>query len=66
MKRAFYEHFKRDIPINGEIGTTLPTIHDENKPTNADPSNLEWENTEIDYIMNYENEYSQWRDRHEL
>ena len=23
----------------------------------------EWENTEIDYIVNYENEYSQWRDR---
>ena len=63
MRRAFYEHFKRDIPINGEIGTTLPTIHDENKPTITDPSNLEWENTEIDYIINYENEYSQWRDR---
>ncbi len=54
---------KRDIPINGEIGSTLPTIHDENKPTNTDPSNLEWENTEIDYILNYENEYSQWKDR---
>ena len=63
MRRAFYEHFKRDIPINGEIGTTLPTIHDENKPTITDPSKLEWENTEIDYIINYENEYSQWRDR---
>ena len=32
-------------------------------PSNAAPSNLEWENTEIDYIINYENEYSQWRDR---
>ena len=63
MRRAFYEHFKRDISIKGEIGTTLPTIHDENKPTNDDPTNLEWENTEIDYIVNYENEYTQWRDR---
>ena len=42
MRRAFYEHFKRDIPINGEIGTTLPTIHDENKPTNDEPENDEW------------------------
>ena len=63
MRRAFYEHFKRDISIKGEIGTTLPTIHDENKPTNDDPTNVEWENIELDYIVNYENEYSQWRDR---
>ncbi|MDA9816476.1 hypothetical protein N9C75_05440 [Alphaproteobacteria bacterium] len=63
MRRAFYEHFKRDIPVNGEIGTTLPTIHDENKPTNANPTNVKWENIEFDYIVNYENEYSQWRDR---
>ena len=63
MRRAFYEHFKRDISIKREIGTTLPTIHDENKPTNDDPTNVEWENIELDYIVNYENEYSQWRDR---
>ena len=44
------------------VGTTLPTIHDKNNPI-CDPSNLEWESTEIDYIVNYENEYSQWRDR---
>ena len=42
--------FKRESSINGEIGTTFQPFMIR---TNlyADPSNLEWESTEIDYIV---------------
>ena len=53
MRRAFYEHFKKDIKIDSEIGVMLPSSFD-----GKDSDDLTFEEQKQGPP-----EYSQWEDR---
>ena len=53
MRRAFYEHFKKDIKIDSEIGVMLPSSFD----------GREWSDLTFEEQTHGPTEYSQWEDR---
>ena len=53
MRRAFYEHFKKDINVKSEIGVMLPSSFD-----GKDSDELT-----IEQMVHGPPEYSQWEER---
>jgi len=53
MRRAFYEHFKKDINVKSEIGVMLPSSFD----------GKEWRDLSFEQQVQGPPEYSQWEDR---
>ena len=53
MRRAFYEHFKKDIKIDSEIGVMLPSSFD----------GKEWSDLTCEEQIHGPPEYSQWEER---
>ena len=53
MRRAFYEHFKKDINVKAEIGVMLPSSFD----------GKNWDNLSFEQQVQGPPEYSQWEDR---
>ena len=53
MRRAFYDHFKKDIKVSEEIGVMLPSTFDDK----------EFEDLTIEEIADGPPEYSQWSKR---
>ena len=53
MRRAFYEHFKKDINVKSEIGVMLPSSFD----------GKEWNDLTFEEQIHGPPEYSQWEDR---
>ena len=53
MRRAFYEHFKKDINVKSEIGVMLPSSFD----------GTNWDDLSFEQQVQGPPEYSQWEDR---
>jgi len=53
MRRAFYEHFKKDINVKSEIGVMLPSSFD----------GIDSDELTIEQIVHGPPEYSQWEER---
>ena len=53
MRRAFYEHFKKDIDVESEIGVMLPSSFD----------GIDSDELTIKQIVHGPPEYSQWKSR---
>ena len=53
MRRAFYEHFKKDINVKSEIGVMLPSSFD----------GKNWDDLSFEQQVQGPPEYSQWEDR---
>jgi hypothetical protein len=53
MRRAFYEHFKKDINVKSEIGVMLPSSFD----------GKEWDDLTFGEQIHGPPEYSQWEDK---
>jgi hypothetical protein len=53
MRRAFYDHFKKDIKVSEEIGVMLPSSFDDK----------EFEDLTIEEIADGPAEYSEWNQR---
>ena len=53
MRRAFYEHFKKDINLKSEIGVLLPSSFDGKHS----------DELTIEHIVHGPPEYSQWESR---
>ena len=53
MRRAFHDHFKKDIKVSKEIGVMLPSSFDDK----------EFEELTIKEIVDGPSEYSEWNQR---
>ncbi len=53
MRRAFHDHFKKDIKVSEDIGVMLPSSF----------YGREFEDLSIEEIANGPPEYSQWNER---
>ena len=53
MRRAFHDHFKKDIKVSEDIGVMLPSSFDD----------MEFDDLTVDEIINGPPEYSLWNER---
>ena len=53
MRRAFHDHFKKDIKVSEDIGVMLPSSFD----------NMEFDDLSVEKIVNGPPEYGLWNER---
>ena len=53
MRRAFHDHFKKDIKVSEDIGVMLPSSFDD----------MEFDDLSVEEIVNGPPEYSLWNER---